>query len=794
MHFAFALALACSTSKGAGDARGSVGSGGTTAPTDGAGGASSAGAADASVVGSGGSSALGGTTGVGRTGGVGESTGAGGQTDQGGSGASGSDGVRPGGAAADGAATDGGSDGAATGGASGGRSGSAGTETGDASAGGATGTGWQFDEAQCTSMTKPAFTQTKHPLPPTALWASGIASPRPTNSFWMNLVLNQGALRINLLPYNARALADGLGVSVPSSTVADTSITTADRTDVDLSVRESVSKHEVTAYDDLSVTLTWTAGSGTLATPLVYGMPYATGLYQGLTPSIKLPSASITSVNGATAPSITGRKLVLALDNGQTWNLYASQSLAWTWSAAELHASQPFTGSVRLALVPDTSAAPVLDNYATAIPTSGSVALAQSGSNGLVRFDWSTQGPGTLLMMALPHHVPRLGAAKTEALSHATVRGAMTAVTGASWTLTYPLSSITWTAPRPPQSAQVADIQDALQQESSYTPAATDPYTAGKELSRLARLELIARELGAASLADAFLDKLRTAVSSWLDGSNAQPLVYDTTWGGVVSAAGLKDSGVDYGNGYYNDHHFHYGYLAYAAAVVAHEDSVWASKYRDNTLWLVRDIGNPCQTDPFFPRFRHMDWYEGHSWASGLFEFGDNRNQESSSEAVNAWYGVELLGRALGNDTYAHVGAILRAAEIASAQTYWQVPNASTIYPSPFRDHHAVGLVWSTKVDFGTWFGSNPEYIYGIQMLPFTPASEDLLSPAWITDAWSQMSAAAANAAEQSWQGFMYMAHAVIDRATATTEVRRLTGYDDGNSRANTLYWVATRR
>jgi endo-1,3(4)-beta-glucanase len=79
-------------------------------------------------------------------------------------------------------------------------------------------------------------------------------------------------------------------------------------------------------------------------------------------------------------------------------------------------------------------------------------------------------------------------------------------------------------------------------------------------------------------------------------------------------------------------------------------------------------------------------------------------------------------------------------------------------------------------------------------MLPFTPASEDLLSPAWITDAWSQMSAAAANAAEQSWQGFMYMAHAVIDRATATTEVRRLTGYDDGNSRANTLYWVATRR
>ncbi len=685
-----------------------------------------------------------------------------------------------------------------TGGQTGAGSATGGAGTGGAATGGGTGTNWQLDDARCTSMTKPGFAQKTHPLAPTALWAAAIASPRPTNAFWMNLVLNQGAQRINLLPYNAKALADGLGVSSPPSTVADASITTADRTDIELGASETFGKHEITSYDDLSVTLTWTASGGTasggtLATPLVYGMPYATGLYQGLTPSIKLPSAGITAVNGAAATTVTGQKLALALNNGQTWNVYASESLVWTWTATELRASQAFTGSIRVALVPDISVAPILDTYATAIPIGGSVTLAQSGSSGLVRFDWRTQGQGSLLMMALPHHLPRLGGAPTVALSHATLRGTMRAVAGPSWTLTYPLSSIAWTAPRPPGTAMVADIESALAQESGYALAATDPYTAGKELARLARLELMARELGEAALADTFLGKLRPAVSSWLDGTNSKPLVYETTWGGVVSAAGLADSGADYGNGYYDDHHFHYGYLTYASAVVAHEDAAWAASYGDKALWLVRDIGNPCKTDPYFPRFRHMDWFEGHSWASGLFEFGDNRNQESTAEAVNAWYGVELLGQALGNDTYARVGAILRAAEIASARTYWQIPNASTIYPSPFKDHHVVGLVWSTKVDYGTWFGSNPEYVYGIQMLPFTPASEDLLDPAWITDAWSQMSAAATSATEQGWIGFMYMAHAVIDRAAATGEVSQLTGYDNGNSRANTLYWLATR-
>jgi endo-1,3(4)-beta-glucanase len=39
----------------------------------------------------------------------------------------------------------------------------------------------------------------------------------------------------------------------------------------------------------------------------------------------------------------------------------------------------------------------------------------------------------------------------------------------------------------------------------------------------------------------------------------------------------------------------------------------------------------------------------------------------------------------------------------------------------------------------------------------------------------------------------MTMAKAVVDPSAALAESRALTSYDDGNSKTNTLYWIATR-
>jgi endo-1,3(4)-beta-glucanase len=99
--------------------------------------------------------------------------------------------------------------------------------------------------------------------------------------------------------------------------------------------------------------------------------------------------------------------------------------------------------------------------------------------------------------------------------------------------------------------------------------------------------------------------------------------------------------------GYYNDHHFHYGYHIYAAAAVAHFDGDWGRTHFEEVLLLIRDVANPSSDDAFFPKFRHKDWYQGSSWASGVTQptFANGMNQESSSEAIAAYEAVALFGQ-----------------------------------------------------------------------------------------------------------------------------------------------------
>ena len=71
-------------------------------------------------------------------------------------------------------------------------------------------------------------------------------------------------------------------------------------------------------------------------------------------------------------------------------------------------------------------------------------------------------------------------------------------------------------------------------------------------------------------------------------------------------------------SGFYNDHHFHYGYHVYAAAIAAHFDENWGRKHFERVVLLLRDYANPSERDRYFPVFRHKDWYQGSSWASGI--------------------------------------------------------------------------------------------------------------------------------------------------------------------------------
>merc|ERR1719428_1263827 len=137
----------------------------------------------------------------------------------------------------------------------------------------------------------------------------------------------------------------------------------------------------------------------------------------------------------------------------------------------------------------------------------------------------------------------------------------------------------------------------------------------------------IADELGEAGQPYfvAMLQRLAQRLEAWLRQDAAAPFVYDTSWGGLVSCGcnyddcyghcsprcsnpvepaekcpALTEAGMNFGNGFYNDHHFHYGYFVYSAAVVAQHDPAWERRWRPRILALARDYGNPSLDDEHF--------------------------------------------------------------------------------------------------------------------------------------------------------------------------------------------------
>ena len=655
------------------------------------------------------------------------------------------------------------------------------------------------------STALPPFARHAGQLTPTALWAS-TTPPLPTNTAWQNLVLGAGGSRFDLLPYQLRAEPVWLDVAAAAPVASTTEVVVPDRKQIMLGALQfgGSTSRTVTSFDLFSVTLRYTQAEGSMTAPLVQGMPYVTVDYTGTLRPMLLPGTfTISSVNGSATPGpVTASRFVLVLSDLTTWIVYTSAPVTFNWTTSNMVASAAFAGTLRVANAPTPASVAVLDAHAGAVPRGATLSASTACDVATVRFAYDVSGSGPLLLAAMPHHLARLVSPVTTTLAYSTLSGTLTGVESATtggkstWTMSLPLSTIGFSAPNPVAPAYLSAVRAALATDASFVPDPNvvdlDPYFGGKQMAKLARLALIADDLGETATATALRARLAPIVASWLDGTNGNPFLYDDTWGGTVSTNSLTGPGAEFGAGHYNDHHFHYGYFLYSAAALAKADPAFATTHRGGLLALIRDIANPSSADPRYPRFRYMDFFRSHSWAAGLSELGDGQDQESTSEAVNAWYGLHLLGLATGDTRMSELGRVLQALETDGARTYWQIPAASTIYADPFKQNMCVGILFATKAAFATFFAGGPQYVYGIQMLPFTPASQALISPVWVGDSWTKMSAAAAGA-DQGWKGFLYMAHGTIDRAAAWTEVNTLTDFDDGNSKTNTLWWVATR-
>ena len=84
------------------------------------------------------------------------------------------------------------------------------------------------------------------------------------------------------------------------------------------------------------------------------------------------------------------------------------------------------------------------------------------------------------------------------------------------------------------RSNRLDSIRAALYDDIYKTVVAGDTYFGGKQMAAIARLALIADELGETSLADTFRTNLKSFLEPWLQ--NNGKLVYDRSWGGIVDS------------------------------------------------------------------------------------------------------------------------------------------------------------------------------------------------------------------------------------------------------------------
>ena len=258
----------------------------------------------------------------------------------------------------------------------------------------------------------------------------------------------------------------------------------------------------------------------------------------------------------------------------------------------------------------------------------------------------------------------------------------------------------------------LAQLDDATK---NLNPAA-DAYWEGKNLHPLGMGVIMADQLGDTELRDEFLARIKKILINWFtyDGKDdISYFIYDNNWGTLYYAQ--SEFGA---NASICDHHFTYGYFMFAATVLATYDEEFYNDYKEMIEMLIRDYANPSDNDSEFCRFRSYDLYEGHSWAGGYADNDSGNNQESASESLFSWVSLYLWGTLTGNDTYRDAGVFGFSNEMDAVEQYWfDYDKDNWVKEWPYD---VVGQVYGGINFYGTFFGGQPLYVYGIQWLPIS--------------------------------------------------------------------------
>jgi endoglucanase Acf2 len=531
----------------------------------------------------------------------------------------------------------------------------------------------------------------------------------PSHQWYTSALFSYPSEPLYAFPLAFKVERSGLGLSFPSKKIQTNTISAPYDEDLIVGIGTSLGAPSAVRRGDWSITLKQTDNrDNEFIYTLAQGAPFVT--FTGskkyeITPATPF---KITKTDGA---AFSGKKIttdVVVLEIKKKWYIITSQK-PYVMQISNDSLTVQTTTALTVALLDDRTHAQEFRAIAGAQIEDTAATYEVRGAGLATNYQIKTNDI-TPFVGLFPHHQDHLMHDVEEVGSYDTLRGKLSLIKTSSFTTTL-------TAPELPLSFERVktgekEIVNALKKDISSV-LKEDPsrkiYGRGVWLGRSATLIQLADtyklEQEKQQLMSYTLPLLRQALND---------IEYDAKQQSMIS------SQPEYGHEKLNDHHFHYGYLVRCAAVLTKYSKELPSEMKKKVQELVGDIMTIDRQSSRFPYQRTFNIYEGHSYADGYGDFADGMNQESTSEALNAWYGIWLWGTVTNQLELKKRASALFYTEKESAFQYWF--NKNDIYSEPYN-HALASIVWGGKVDFATWFSPDTNMKYGIQLLPFTPAS-----------------------------------------------------------------------
>lgn len=576
--------------------------------------------------------------------------------------------------------------------------------------------------------------------------------PVPTNDWWTDLIVERYSGNLWAYPQVVNAEEYGIYIAYPKKWTPDGREMKWDTQLEILGKKFNPVSAAANQWHDWGFDFLMKDNEKEMLVTLAHGIPFTWIESKNVVPQLRCKNARLLDETGQEIQlPFTGSRFVIQMGN-DAYGIYAPDGTLFEMKNGLIEVL--FTGEsqyLSVAVLPSANDLAAYAGYAYTIPRKTEVVWNYDETSGEISTWWNLltenlkgENNKDVLQGFIPHHYKNSQYDfEFTPYEYVTPRGKMKMSAGRSFSIIYKFNGI---LPYYATPIENFDIKNPYQKErmkhiiSEYANKGGfggDTYWGGKGLIQMALYMTFAHEIGETALFEKCKARLKDVLENWLTytpGENSYFFARYQRWGAMVGYDTSYDSDT------FNDHHFHYGYFTYASGVLALFDEDFKKNYGEMATHLAKDYANWDKDDTQYPFLRTMDPWAGHSYAGGLGGWNGN-GQESSSEAMQGWGGVYLLGVATNNKAMRDAGIFGWTLEARGIAEYWYDRDREnidyTIYDRPYNSN-----LTSQGIGWWTWFSGDPVWMHGIQWMPISPCLkylyEDLDFARWdYTQMWN---------------------------------------------------------